>query len=98
MSYRVSKLAAEDLIEIYSYGFSRYGEKLADDYQLSLRKAFDYLADNPGVGRVCPEIFPEIRKLVVQSHVIFYEETGESSSRIEILRVLNGRMDFRSHF
>lgn len=98
MKYRVSRLAAEDLVEIYSDGLSKHGERLADDYQLSLSKAFDYLAENPGIGTSCPEILPQARKLVVQSHVIFYEETGEVTCTIEIVRVLHGRMDLYSQF
>ena len=44
------------------------------------------LANFPRLGRLCPELAPDLRRHEVASHVLFYRET---ESGIRILRVLN---------
>lgn len=98
MEYRVSRLAEHDLIDIYAYGATEFGIDQADIYQHRLRSAFESLAENPGLGRLCPEIFEGVRRLNVESHIIFYERIDAAGHSIEIVRVLHEKMDVGLHF
>ena len=49
--YKISPAAERDLIDIYSRGLNKWGEKQADDYQLHLISTFHFLVDNPDLGR-----------------------------------------------
>lgn len=53
------------------------------------------LAQMPGLGRLRPDLAPELRSFVVGNHVIFYRETHDG---IEVIRVLHGARDLPSLF
>jgi toxin ParE1/3/4 len=50
------------------------------------------LAQFPELGRLRPEIAPQIRSTLVQPYVIFYRVVGDE---IHILRILHGKRDLR---
>lgn len=49
--YQLSNKADEDLNDIYSFSYRRFGEARADAYLLALERRFSILAAQPGLGR-----------------------------------------------
>lgn len=82
--YKISPAAEQDLIDIYSRGLNKWGEKQADDYQLLLISAFHFLVDNPDLGRPVT-IRPQLQRYDVAPYVIFYRQF---SYGIRIARLL----------
>lgn len=72
-NWTLSKGAVEDLIELYAYGFEKFGESVADGYADSLRNCFDRLALNPRMGRQAETAGLGLRRLEHRRHVVFYE-------------------------
>ncbi|PIQ97461.1 MAG: hypothetical protein COV67_04065 [Nitrospinae bacterium CG11_big_fil_rev_8_21_14_0_20_56_8] len=54
--YRLSNKADEDLTEIYTFSYQRFGEAGADAYLLSLEERFLALANQPHLGRKADHI------------------------------------------
>lgn len=72
--------------------------KAAQKLMASLLKAVSLLADNPYMGAALAEKFEiatDVRYFVVAKQLIFYRVNKENEV-IEILRVLDGRMDYLS--
>lgn len=92
MTYRLTRKARDDLIEIYLYGFDVFGEAQADAYHDMLARSFDRLAGNPFLARERREIDPPVRIHPCGAHVIVYvEEAGG----VLIVRIRHGREDWR---
>lgn len=90
MKFRVTQAARSDLEQIWRYTAERWGPEQADLYIDRLVLRFAWLAANPGLWQARPEVGVGICSRVETSHVIFFSAT---SSAINILRVLHGRMD-----
>lgn len=94
-SYRIRKLAENDLEQIWLYSFHEWGLEQADRYIRLMIFRFSWLAKNPQLGKRRDDIksgyysFPEGR------HVIFYTIT---KSGIDIIGIPHQRMDIISHF
>ena len=86
-SYRLTKRAEADLMEIFAFGYGRFGEAQADAYAEAMEHIFDLLADNPRMGRPADSIGPGIRRHEYRAHVILYEEAAEG---ILILALVHG--------
>lgn len=82
--------ASSDLEDAYSYGFDKFGEHQSDAYLGRLFQAVEQLAAQPHLGRARPELSVGVRSFVVQRHVIYYREQGQS---LQIIRVLHGSRD-----
>ncbi|BFM49103.1 hypothetical protein THO17_12660 [Marinomonas sp. THO17] len=55
-THTYSKLAEQDLIDIYLYSARTWGQKQADSYDAGLKHAIGRLVDSPDIGRACDEI------------------------------------------
>lgn len=92
--FKLSKKAAQDLKEIYQYGYREYGEKRADNYIQELEKAFVLLAENPLFCRERIEFVPPVRIHPHNKHLIVYVCRAD---RILIVRLLHEHMDIQGH-
>ena len=94
-SYKTSKLAEEDLLDIFLNGIDDFGAKKAQQYSLEMDKAFNLLADYPDMGKSRNELFPGALSFSVGSHIVFYRK---NIKQIEISRILHRRMDYEQYF
>lgn len=94
MHYQLTKAAAQDIEEIYLYGFMQFGEAQADHYAAVLEERIELLCKNPLLGRIETGIHPAIRRLECESHVIFYDLTD---THIVVVRILHGATDYLRH-
>ncbi len=92
--FKLSRKAAQDLKEIYQYGYREYGEKRADNYVDGLEKTFAVLADNPLLCRERFEFVPPVRIHPHNRHLIVYVCKPDG---ILIVRLLHQRMDVQRH-
>ncbi len=95
MSYRLSKLAEEDLIAISRYSVENFGKASAKRYLEALNFRFGQLSEYPLMGRSRDEIKPGYFSIAEGSHVIFYKI--DNQNQVLIIRVLHSRMDFPQH-
>ncbi len=92
--YELSNKADEDLTEIYTFSYNRFGELEADAYLLALDECFCMLVEQPFLGRKIDNIRAGYLQYEHTSHSIFYvlKEGG-----ILIQRVLHQSMDSKRH-
>lgn len=90
MSYQLTNDAVNDMIELYVYSLSEYGDTRADHYQQALEAHFLTLVDNPLLGRDFSHIRHGVRRSLCQSHGVYYRATDTG---ILILRVLHQSRD-----
>lgn len=91
--FYLTNKAVSDLKEIWNYTYDEWSEKQADTYYKMLLANCQHIADNPSLGRKYSEIREDLFGLKVNKHIIFYRVI--SSQKIEITRILHGRMDLR---
>ncbi|WP_304054353.1 type II toxin-antitoxin system RelE/ParE family toxin [Nitrosomonas communis] len=91
----LTQKARDDLLTIGRYTRRQLGKTQQIRYLTQLDNAFHDLADKPNLGRACDDIREGYLKYGVGMHVIFYRPTGKG--RIEIIRILHGRMDIEQH-
>jgi toxin ParE1/3/4 len=94
-SFILKQKARDDLFAIGRYTRKEWGKAQQILYLTQLDRAFHALADKPDLGRSCNDIREGYFKYGVGKHVIFYRQTGKG--RIEIVRILHGRMDIEQH-
>ena len=88
--YRLSRKAASDIEDIYSYTIEQHGLAAARKYLNGLHTCFELLAEYPMLGRRADRIAPGVRRHECQAHVVFYVQREAS---VQIARVLHARMD-----
>ena len=93
-SYRVTKKAHVDLIEIGLFTTNEWGATQRNNYLKQLDDCFSQLAENPELGTQVDFIAKGYRKLPQGSHLIFYRQDLEGT--VEIIRVLHKSMDVES--
>ena len=98
-NYLFSPLALADLSDIWDYSFSNWGADQADAYVLAVHAACEALAQTLAKGRLVGQSAEHIRagyrKHLIGSHVIFFRcLTGD---KVEVVRILNQRMDVPAH-
>jgi len=89
-----TSLAHGDLVEI-AMTIAEDNPPAADRWLDAVDSRCKLLAQMPGLGRLRPDLAPELRSFVVGNHVIFYRETHDG---IEVIRVLHGARDLPSLF
>jgi len=94
MSFRLTREAEADIVDIYRYSVENFGQAQADAYHDGLEDGFRLLADSPLLGRDYAFLRPGLRRYEHESHSVYYrvEDAG-----ILILRVLHRRMDPARH-
>ncbi|PCJ44759.1 MAG: plasmid stabilization protein [Alphaproteobacteria bacterium] len=91
MKCKLSKGAAQDLEDIYLYGFIHFGEAQADTYAETLEKRIEIICANPEIGRMDTRVNPAVRRFESENHVIFYDIDDK---HIFIVRILHGATDY----
>ncbi len=86
--------ADADLFEIALY-IAQDDVGASDRFIDALAKKFELLARHPEMGRLRPELAPELRSFPVGNYVIFYRATRGG---IEVIRVLSAARDIPSLF
>jgi len=94
MKILVSRKARSDLLQIYSYVGQR-NPRAAEAIVHQIDRKFDQLTRFPFIGRERPSLAPELRSVLVGTHVIFYMV---GSDRITVVRVIDGRRDIDEEF
>lgn len=92
-SFRLTKMAVEDLRGIGRYTQEQWGLEQRNIYLARLDDAFHTIARQPLIGKSCDYIRKGYRKYHADRHLIFYICT---TTHIEIIRVLHDRMDVES--
>jgi len=93
-SYRLTKTAIADLVEIGRYTTKVWGRLQRNAYLKQIDDCFTQLSENPNLGFNCDYIAKGYRKFPQGSHLIFYKTSPAES--IEIIRILHKSMDIDS--
>ncbi|UIN38444.1 type II toxin-antitoxin system RelE/ParE family toxin [Methylobacterium oryzae] len=86
--YTLTWKAEADLFDIAVHGYRQFGVHQAEAYAAGLERAFQLLADNPGMGRKADAIRPGVHRHEHASHVILYEVV---TGGVLILAIIHGR-------
>lgn len=87
MAYKLTKIAREQVIQSYEYGYFEFGEAQAEKYFHELHHCFELLSDNPRLARLHKEFDRPVRIHFHSSHYIVYR-IADKSNDIEILAVI----------
>jgi len=90
LELRLTEAADADLVTIAEYTIERHGLKQARVYAEGLFRALTLLTENPQLGSDQGHIRADTRRLVYESHAIYYE-LGDTD--IVVLRVLGPGQD-----
>lgn len=91
--FRLSVAAEEDIRAVYRSSQTMFGPRQTEIYMEGLGRAFQNLAQIPGMGRTADDLKRGFFRFRYQSHMTFFTiEPGQ----IVIQRVLHARMDFGS--
>ena len=90
--YRLTDRARADLIGIFDFTQSKFGEYQADAYYAGLIRSFGLLADFPLIGQTIGELAAGYRRFRFQSHLIFYTVQSDC---VEIRAIIHGGQDIR---
>ncbi len=93
-SFRLTRDAERDVIDIYLYSVEQFGAPRADQYLAEMQERFAQLATHPHTGEDVSAIYPNARRALYISHVLYYREDQDG---ILILRILHKRMDPARH-
>ncbi|MRX51724.1 hypothetical protein GI374_15070 [Paracoccus sp. S-4012] len=86
--------ALADLDDIFWTGLTTWGPTQAKRYARDLESALRRIGDNPLIERSHDELGAGLRRLVHESHLIFYRVDGDS---VLVLRCLHHSMDAARH-
>jgi len=92
--YRLTRRAENDLSGIADYTIRQFGIGQARRYRDGLIKAFGMLVEHPRLGSDQGNIRSGVRRLIYESHAIYYRPAG---NEIVILRILGPRQDPLRH-
>jgi len=93
-TYQLTRIADNDLYEIWQDSYEQWGSRQADKYLNELESCFIELSQHPELGRTRPEIRQGYRSIPKNKHLIFYRQYR---GHIEIIRVLHQRMEINAH-
>ena len=74
-----TRQASLDLLEIHDY-IARNSPENAGRFLARLEEKCQFLATNPGVGRNCPTLAPDLRSFPEGNYLIFYKPTSNGMS------------------
>ncbi len=94
MPYKLTSKAENDLIEIYVYGFQKFGERQAEKYFSELEDCFQVLNTSPLICRERIEFTPPVRIHHHGRHLVIYVI---QENQILIVRILHDSMDIQQH-
>jgi toxin ParE1/3/4 len=93
--YRITPRAAADLDAIADYTIEKWGVDQLENYMDALADRFEWLADNPLVGRDRNDIHKGYRSYPHASHLIFYVVRSDA---IAIIGIPHKSMDIGAFF
>jgi toxin ParE1/3/4 len=88
---RHSPQSEADLEAILEY-LHQHQPAAAERYATAFSEKGQALARFPEMGRLRPEIAPNLRSTLVHPYVLFYRVEGET---VQIVRILHGKRDLR---
>lgn len=94
-NYRVTPRARDDLINIARYTEITWGKQQRNRYLKALEKRFEWLAENPLLGKDRIDIHQGYYSFPQEQHVIFYLP---GNNVVDIIGVLHKQMDVISYF
>ena len=87
--------AVEDLSEIWNYNVETWSESQAEIYYSLLIDSCQELANKPSQGKSYEVVEKNVLGYKTGQHVIFYRIVTETE--IEVVRILHGMMDMKTH-
>ena len=84
--WTLTNMARADFSDILLYTRESWGDDQAERYLAILLDGLDLLAQRPGIGRMCAQLIPGLRRFEVGKHVIFYKP---DSHGILVSRILH---------
>jgi len=84
--YRLTRVAEDDLLDAFLYGFETFGPGQADGYRQGMARCFELHADTPRLGRPADDFIPGARRHEHGRHVIFYDEQPYGVLMIAVVR------------
>jgi toxin ParE1/3/4 len=93
--FRVTPRARDDLQNIGRYTEQHWGKAQRNTYLKALERRFEWLADNPRLGKYRPDVGERYLSFPQGEHVIFYliAEAG-----IDIIGIPHKEMDIITYF
>jgi toxin ParE1/3/4 len=92
--FEISKLALEDLDNIWEYTVEQWSKEQANKYYNEIFSAIDKICDNSDIGKAIDEIKKGHKRTNVKFHMIIYKI---KESTIYIDRILHQRMDIEKN-
>ncbi|ETX07502.1 type II toxin-antitoxin system RelE/ParE family toxin [Candidatus Entotheonella palauensis] len=93
--FRITPRAREDLRAIGRYTLRVWGRRQRDIYLRELDRRFQWLADNPRLGKHRPDIHEGYYSFLQGAHLVFYLIR---EGRIDIIGVPHQNMDIEGYF
>ena len=93
--FYLSNKAVEDLNNIWEYTVETWSENQAEMYYLLLMDSCQELANKPNQGKSYELVEKNVLGLKTGEHIIFYQIVAPNE--IEVIRILHGMMDLKSH-
>lgn len=72
LALRITKVADRDLYDLYTEGFTTWGERQADRYYDGLLSRFEHICENPKMYPAVDDIRKGYRRSVYEKHAIYY--------------------------
>lgn len=91
MRYKISKLANQDLENIWLYSYKNWSVEQADRYFNLLINEIEYLSKKPYSGTDFSSVRKGYFRSKVKSHYIFYR-IDQTNKNIETIRILHQNM------
>ena len=94
MSYKTTRQADQDIVDIYVHGVQELGTAHAERYHQGLIRTFELLSANPRLARERTEFVPPVRIHPYEAHLILYMVRDDG---ILVVRVLHGRQEWERY-
>ncbi|OOV85997.1 type II toxin-antitoxin system RelE/ParE family toxin [Oceanospirillum linum] len=75
--YKLSNLAQSHLRKVKNYTVENFSELQWHNYKDTLLSGFQMLADNPGLGRSCDEIYPNGFYFPIGKHTAYFTKEDD---------------------
>lgn len=93
--YRITPRAYADLEAIARYTLAEWGAKQRDAYLGDLERRFEWLAENPKLGKPRRDICEGYRSYPQGAHIVFYIARENA---IDIIGIVHQSMDVEGYF
>lgn len=88
--YRVTPRAYRDLVQIARYTATTWARAQREAYLEAFERRFEWIAENPGLGRRRDDVRPGYRSFPQGAHVIFFVVRGDI---VDIVGIPHRAMD-----